>query len=94
MKKHNYLEFSDQKCIDCGTFLTKNLVENNPGAIRCYKCYQAKKGKKIGVKPEKTGEPITKEAPKVKEHKSKYPLKRERQATGDYTGSPLKPINT
>jgi len=92
-KKHNYSELSDQRCIDCGTFLKINLLINNPGAIRCYKCHQKKRGKKIGVKPEKVAEPITREAAKVKEHKSRYQLKQERQATGNYAGSPFKSIN-
>lgn len=95
-KKHKYSDFSDQKCINfevCGNFLKKNLLENNPGAIRCYKCYQAKKGKKIGVKPKGVIKPIKEEVPKEKGHKSKYQLKEERKAAGNYTGSPFKPIN-
>jgi len=92
-KKHSYSELSDQQCIDCRAFLKKSLLENKPDAIRCYKCFMAKKGKKIGVKPKSVPEIIKKEAPKEKEHKSKYQLKQEKKAAGNYAGSPFKPIN-
>ena|GEM_PF-5886158 len=39
--KKSFTELSEKSCINCGQKLKQNLVDKNPRANRCYKCYMA-----------------------------------------------------
>jgi len=39
MKKKDYKILSTKKCKVCGKFLKQNLIDKNPEAENCYKCY-------------------------------------------------------
>ena len=58
MKKHSFRSMSDRVC-NCGRKIKKSMIDKNPHAKYCYKCYrniQANKGNIISTAREvKTG---------------------------------------
>ena len=41
-QKHRHTVLSDKSCTSCGTKLKLNLVEKNPTASKCWRCFKGK----------------------------------------------------
>lgn len=40
--KQDFRIMSSKKCITCGKLLKQNLIDKNPDADQCFKCYKPK----------------------------------------------------
>lgn len=47
--KKDFRILSDKKCVDCGRFIKQNLLDKNPNADQCYKCFKPKVKNQIEV---------------------------------------------
>lgn len=61
IRKKDFRELSNKKCVECNRRLKQNLIDKNPDADICYKCKKEKRKKEIQTNYQ------TVKAPEVKE---------------------------